>query len=43
MAENPIDLLIKSQQLALKLAGDTLRTVTSAAVTGVTAPDELVR
>jgi hypothetical protein len=43
MAENPIDLLLKSQQLALKLAGDTLRTVKSAAVTGVTAPDELVR
>uniref|UniRef100_UPI001C81714B hypothetical protein n=1 Tax=Nocardioides pelophilus TaxID=2172019 RepID=UPI001C81714B len=43
MVENPIDLLIKSQQAALKLAGDTLRTVTNAAVTGVTAPDELVR
>ena len=43
MADNPIELLIKSQQLALKLAGDTLRTVTNAAVTGVTAPDELVR
>ncbi len=43
MADNPIDLLIKSQQMALKLAGDTLRTVTNAAVTGVTAPDELVR
>lgn len=43
MVENPIDLLIKSQQAALKLAGDTLRTVTNAAVTGVTAPEELVR
>ncbi len=43
MAENPIDLLIKSQQMALKLAGDTLRTVTSVAVTGVTQPEELVR
>ena len=43
MADNPIELLIKSQQLALRLAGDTLRTVTNAAVTGVTAPDELVR
>ena len=43
MAENPIDLLIKSQQMALKLASDTLRTVTGAAVTGLTAPDELVR
>lgn len=42
MAENPIDLLIKSQQLALKLAGDTIRTVTNVAVTGVTQPDELV-
>jgi|GEM_PF-6715288 len=43
MVENPIDLLIKSQQIALRLAGDTFRTVTNAAVTGVTAPDELVR
>lgn len=43
MVENPIDLLIKSQQAALKLASDTIRTVTSAAVTGVTQPDELVR
>lgn len=43
MADNPIELLIKSQQLALKLAGETIRTVTNAAVTGVTAPDELVR
>ena len=43
MAENPIDLLIKSQQMALRLAGETLRTVTNAAVSGVTAPDELVR
>jgi hypothetical protein len=43
MAENPIDLLIKSQQMALRLAGETLRTVTTAAVSGVTAPDELVR
>jgi hypothetical protein len=43
MVENPLELLIKSQQVALKLAGDTLRTVTNAAVTGVTQPDELVR
>jgi hypothetical protein len=43
MVDNPIELLIRSQQIALKLAGDTLRTVTSAAVTGVTQPDELVR
>lgn len=42
MADNPIELLFKSQQLAMKLAGDTIRTVTGAAVTGVTAPDELV-
>ncbi len=43
MVDSPIDLLIKSQQMALKLAGDTLRTVTNAAVTGVTQPEELVR
>ncbi|KAA1425564.1 hypothetical protein [Nocardioides antri] len=43
MVENPIDLLVKSQQVALKLAGDTLRTVRNTAVTGVTQPDELVR
>jgi len=43
MVENPIELLIKSQQAALRLAADTVRTVTNAAVTGVTAPDELVR
>jgi len=42
MVDNPIELLIRSQQIALKLAGDTLRTVTNAAVTGVTQPDELV-
>ena len=43
MVENPIDLLVKSQQVALKLAGDTLRTVRNTAVTGVTQPDERVR
>ncbi|MEZ0578792.1 hypothetical protein [Nocardioides sp. MH1] len=43
MVDNPIELLIRSQQVAVKLAADTLRTVTSAAVTGVTQPDELVR
>jgi ABC-type transporter Mla subunit MlaD len=43
MVDNPIDLLIRSQQIALKLAGDTLRTVTNAAYTGVTQPEELVR
>lgn len=42
MVENPIELLIKSQQVALRLASDTIRTVTSAAVTGVTQPDELI-
>ena len=41
--DNPIELLIRSQQVAVRLAADTLRTVTSAAVTGVTQPDELVR
>ncbi|KAA1418562.1 hypothetical protein F0U44_08625 [Nocardioides humilatus] len=43
MVDNPIDLLIKSQQIAVKLATDTLRTVTNAGVTAVTQPDELVR
>lgn len=43
MADNPIELLVKSQQAALKLATDTLRTVRDTAVTGVTQPDELVR
>lgn len=43
MVENPIEVLIKSQQVALKLAGDTVRTLTNAAVTGVTQPEELVR
>lgn len=40
---DPIDILIKSQQSALKLATDTLRTVRDTAITGVTQPDELVR
>lgn len=43
MVENPLELLIRSQQVALRLASDTIRTVTNAAVTGVTQPDELVR
>ncbi len=46
MADNPLDpfhLLNKSQQLAIKLAADTLRTVRDTAVTGVTAPEDLVR
>ncbi|WP_203335782.1 hypothetical protein [Nocardioides limicola] len=42
MAENPFELLAKSQHLALKLASDTLRTVKETAVTGVTAPEELI-
>lgn len=40
---NPLDLLLKSQRMAMKLATDTLRTARDAAVTGVTAPDELAR
>lgn len=40
---NPLDLLLKSQQVAVKLAADTLRTVRDTAITGVTQPDELAR
>jgi hypothetical protein len=40
---NPLDLLIKSQQIALKLTSDALRGVRDTAVTGVTHPDELAR
>ncbi|MCR1782542.1 hypothetical protein KVF89_08355 [Nocardioides carbamazepini] len=40
---NPLDLLIKSQQVALKLATDVLRGVRDTAVTGVTQPDELAK
>ena len=43
MVENPIDLLIKSQQIALKLTTDVLKGVRDTAVTGVTQPDELAR
>lgn len=46
MADNhldPLALLTKSQQIAVKLAADTLRTVRDTAVTGVTAPEDLVR
>lgn len=43
MAENPFELLAKSQQAALRLASDTLRTVRDTAVTGVTAPEELIK
>lgn len=42
VVENPIEILIKSQQAALKVAGDTLKAVAGAAVTGVTQPAELV-
>ncbi len=42
MADNPFELMLRSQQLALKLATDTLRTFRDTAVTGVTQPDELV-
>jgi len=43
MADKPLDLLVKSQQIALKLASDALRTVRDTAVTGVTQPEELAR
>ena len=46
MADNPLDpfaLLNKSQQIAVKLAADTLRAVRDTAVTGITAPEDLVR
>ncbi|BBH16450.1 hypothetical protein Back2_07370 [Nocardioides baekrokdamisoli] len=40
--ENPIEILIKSQQAAIKVATDTVKAVAGAAVTGVTQPTELV-
>ncbi|QSR27384.1 hypothetical protein CFH99_17315 [Nocardioides aromaticivorans] len=40
---NPLDLLIKSQQVALKLTTDVLRTVRDTAVDAVTQPDELAK
>ena len=40
---NPLDLLVKSQQAALKLTTDVLRTVRDTAVTGVTQPDQLAQ
>lgn len=46
MAESPLhplDLLLKSQQVAVRLAADTLRTVRDTAISGVTQPDELAR
>ncbi len=42
MVDNPIDLLVKTQQAALGLAADTLRLVRDTAVTGVTNPEELL-
>ncbi|WP_370247323.1 hypothetical protein [Nocardioides sp.] len=39
---DPLRLLSKSQQVALKVAGDTLRAVRDTAVTGVTRPEDLV-
>ncbi|TNM42847.1 hypothetical protein FHP29_07575 [Nocardioides albidus] len=38
---NPLDLLIKSQQAALKLTTDVLRSLQDAAVAGATQPAEL--
>jgi methyl-accepting chemotaxis protein len=43
MTDHPLDLLIKSQQAALKLAGEVVRTVRDTAVAGVSGPDELTR
>ncbi|GAA3523637.1 hypothetical protein [Nocardioides daeguensis] len=40
---HPLDLLIRSQQIALKLTTDVLKGVRDTAVTGVTQPDELAR
>lgn len=43
MVDSPLDLLIKSQKIALGLATETLRLARDAAVTGVTQPDQLVK
>lgn len=43
MVDNPFALVTKSQEVAVKLALETIRTVRDTAVTGVTHPDELVR
>jgi hypothetical protein len=46
MADNPLDpfhLLSRSQQLAVRVVSDTVRTIRDTAVTGVTAPEDLVR
>jgi hypothetical protein len=42
VVENPIEILIKSQQAALRVASDTVKAVANAAVTGVTEPKELI-
>lgn len=43
MVDSPLDLLIKSQKIALGLATETLRLARDTAVTGVTQPDQLVK
>lgn len=40
---NPFDVLTKSQQIAVRLTSETLRTIRDTAVTGVTQPDELLK
>ncbi|AKU17808.1 hypothetical protein [Luteipulveratus mongoliensis] len=40
---DPFEVLNKSQKAAVKLAMESLRTMRDTAVTGVTAPDELLR
>lgn len=42
VVDNPIEMLIKSQQAAIKVATETVKAVADAAVTGVTQPKELV-
>lgn len=42
VVENPLEILIKSQQAALKVASDTVKALAGVAVTGVTEPKELV-
>lgn len=42
VVDNPIEILIKSQQAALKVASDTVKAVANVAVTGVTEPKELI-
>ena len=40
---NPLDLMLKSQQVALKLTTDVLRTMRDTTVSAVTQPDELAK